>query len=156
MVGVWQFFTSTQAASTLTEINGTMMAMCGGANGFYYNMMLVNGSYPSLSVKGSIAPNCADRLFSNLIYSVAFFTVAANRTQLSLYDISFRLLFKMNKVSNLDFNSLLDVNVRQSAPVQTKDNSNSLSGSFAGQSAVSTTTTQNQATNSNANVFNLQ
>ena len=34
MVGVWKFFTNTQSASTLTYINGTLMAMCGGANGF--------------------------------------------------------------------------------------------------------------------------
>lgn len=117
-----------------------MMSMCGGANGFYYNLMLVNGSYPSLSVKGTISPSCVDRLFSNLIYSVSFFTVAANRTQLSLYNVAAKLLLKMNRVSSLDFNSSLDVNVKQSPPTQTKTNFNSASTTSSSQS---TTSTQN-------------
>ena len=87
---------------------------------FYYNLMLVNGSYPSLSAKGNIATNCANKIYSTLIYSVSFFTVSANRKQLSLYDINVKLLLKMNKVSSLDFNSSLDVNLKQTAPVQIK------------------------------------
>lgn len=126
MVGVWQLYTVTQTAGSLTHINGTMMSLCGGVNGFYYRLNLVNGSYPTVSVKGNIASSCADRTFSTLMYSSSFFTVSANRSQLSFYDPSAKFLLKMNKVSNLRYNSSLEVNLRQAVAVPSKSNLNSV------------------------------
>jgi hypothetical protein len=89
MAGVWQLTAEgASPTSTTAQINGTMMAMCGGATGLYYSLSLINGSYPTVSVKGSIMPSCTDKAYSILLYSSSFLTVSSNRTQIFLYDPS--------------------------------------------------------------------
>jgi hypothetical protein len=114
MVGVWQLFNAAtaQTANGVAQVNGSMIAMCGGATGLYYRLNLINDSYPSVSIRGSISPACNDKTFSNLMYSSSFFIVAANRSQLSFYDPNNNILLKMNKLSNLKYNSSLDINLR--------------------------------------------
>ena len=76
-------------------------------------------------MRGSIPPACADKTFSTLMYSSSFFTVAGNRSQLSFYDPSNKFLLKMNKLSNLNYNSSLDINLRQPMTMQAKSSLNS-------------------------------
>lgn len=145
IVGVWQLYNAVtaQSANTLAQVNGSMIAMCGGAAGLYYKLNLINDSYPSVSVRGSISPACVDKTFSSLMYSSSFFTVAGNRSQLSFYDPNSKLVLKMNRVSNLNYSSSLYINLRQSVLTKTSFNSAVTTTTFQ------TTTVQTVNTNNN-------
>jgi len=96
ILGVWQLFTPETTASTLTYINGSSIFMCNDSSIFNYGLATINGSYPQMSVTAEKNILCADIQFVKAMAKTLFFQVAANRSQLILFDKNGLYLATMN------------------------------------------------------------
>lgn len=130
ILGVWQLFTPEVTASTLTYINGSSIFMCRDSSIFNYGLITINGSYPQISITAEKNILCADIQFVKAMAKTSFFQVAANRSQLILFDKNGLYLTSMNLEGKIPYSQQLNSNQASIKATSTSTTTSNVSGTI--------------------------
>jgi hypothetical protein len=107
--GIWQFSNPRYPSSTFATINGTNAYLCSNLLSFDYSIGPTISKYPFFNVNQINKMNCTANPLSNLFSQVLIFKIAANRTQLILYDNKGAYLMTADKKSSISPNKQIEM-----------------------------------------------